>query len=66
MPAQIAKQHGVLLDPIYTLAAWEVSHQLAHGVEEVDVPGLATTVVMLHTGGSAGLYGLAQRYPDSF
>lgn len=65
--AQIARQHGVLLDPIYTLAAWEAA------LEAAQQPGLAAgspaesdRVVMLHTGGASGLHGLAQRFPNSF
>lgn len=59
---QVAQEHGILLDPIWTLAAWEVAQQLtAQPVYEDQVP------VMLHTGGSAlALQGLSQRFPDLF
>ncbi|KAH7424417.1 hypothetical protein KP509_11G008000 [Ceratopteris richardii] len=55
---KIARETGILLDPVYTLAAWEVSsNMVTAGHEEV---------VMLHTGGTMGLFGLAQRYPSEF
>lgn len=57
---QVAKQHGVLLDPIYTLAAWEMGWKLVQDATNYD------TVVMLHTGGALGLQGLAQRFPGEF
>jgi 1-aminocyclopropane-1-carboxylate deaminase/D-cysteine desulfhydrase-like pyridoxal-dependent ACC family enzyme len=77
---EVAKGHGILLDPIYTLAAWEVSWLLARGEALPGGPlegggggdgvggggGGARDVVMLHTGGHMGLHGLAQRYPDEF
>ncbi len=57
---QIAKEHGILLDPIYSLAAWETACKIA-----ADTPA-DTDVLMLHSGGSLGLHGLAQRFPDQF
>lgn len=57
---QVAQQHGILLDPIYSLAAWEAACSLAGDTE------LGTRVAMLHTGGSLGLQGLAQRHPEWF
>nr|KAI5069904.1 hypothetical protein GOP47_0014247 [Adiantum capillus-veneris] len=55
---KVARETGILLDPIYTLAAWEVSSNLAlSGKEET---------VMLHTGGTMSLFGVAQRYPSQF
>lgn len=65
MTLQIAKRTGVLLDPIYSLAAWEVAEKLADGCS---VAGLLppSRVAMLHCGGALGLHGLAQRFPDSF
>lgn len=59
---QVAQEHGILLDPIWTLAAWEVAQQLSGQlVDEHQVP------VMLHTGGAAlALQGLSQRFPDLF
>ncbi|KAJ4960099.1 hypothetical protein NE237_020009 [Protea cynaroides] len=52
---QIAKQTGVLVDPIYTLAAWEHAMFLCQNLDR------DTKVVMLHTGGTLGMFGLAQR-----
>ncbi|XP_047309918.1 D-cysteine desulfhydrase 2, mitochondrial [Impatiens glandulifera] len=53
---EIAKETGILVDPIYTLSAWEVATSLC----------LDTKVAMLHTGGTLGMFGLAQRYRSSF
>ena len=60
--AQVAQEHGILLDPIWTLAAWEVAQQLSgQPADEGQVS------VMLHTGGSAlALQGLSQRFPEIF
>ncbi|THU60307.1 hypothetical protein C4D60_Mb07t11260 [Musa balbisiana] len=58
---RIAQQTGVLLDPIYTLAAWEHAVLLADAESESQAK-----VVMLHTGGTLGLFGLAQRYVSDF
>ncbi|XP_049399553.1 D-cysteine desulfhydrase 2, mitochondrial isoform X3 [Solanum stenotomum] len=55
---KIAQETGILLDPVYTLAAWELATQL--GQEE------CAEVVMLHTGGTLGMFGLAQRYKSYF
>ncbi|GMI99759.1 hypothetical protein like AT3G26115 [Hibiscus trionum] len=57
---QVAQQTGILLDPVYTLAAWETVTRItcAH---EADA-----NVVMLHTGGTLGMFGLAQRYKSHF
>lgn len=57
---QIAQQTGVLVDPIYTLAAWELATQLS--LEEAG----GAQVVMVHTGGTLGMFGLAQRYKSYF
>ncbi|KAK9809211.1 hypothetical protein WJX72_011493 [[Myrmecia] bisecta] len=99
---KVAKQHGILLDPIYTLAAWEVAQQLAANlppltsrtdqeVQQQD-PDLWHScealwgrnhheynpdkrpidelddleIVMVHSGGTMGLNGLAQRFPEQF
>ncbi|XP_075101119.1 D-cysteine desulfhydrase 2, mitochondrial isoform X2 [Nicotiana tabacum] len=43
---KIAQETGILVDPVYTLAAWELATQL--GQEE------NAKVVMLHTGGTLG------------
>lgn len=58
---QIARQTGILVDPVYTLAAWEKTIELSK--EELE--GEAQ-VVMLHTGGTLGMFGLAQRYKSHF
>ncbi|XP_043724735.1 D-cysteine desulfhydrase 2, mitochondrial isoform X5 [Telopea speciosissima] len=58
---QIANQTGVLVDPIYTLAAWEHATFLCQKTSDKD-----TKVVMLHTGGTLGMFGLAQRYKSFF
>lgn len=56
---KIAQETGVLVDPMYTLAAWETATEL---VQEEK----SSTVVMLHTGGTLGMFGLAQRYKSCF
>ncbi|XP_071688625.1 D-cysteine desulfhydrase 2, mitochondrial [Rutidosis leptorrhynchoides] len=58
---RIAQETGVLVDPIYTLAAWELATQLS---QEERKGG--AKVVMLHTGGTLGMFGLAQRYKSYF
>ncbi|XP_018633770.1 D-cysteine desulfhydrase 2, mitochondrial isoform X2 [Nicotiana tomentosiformis] len=55
---KIAQETGILIDPVYTLAAWELATQLGQ-------EGNAK-VVMLHTGGTLGMFGLAQRYKSYF
>ncbi|KAL2484492.1 D-cysteine desulfhydrase 2 [Abeliophyllum distichum] len=57
---KIAQQTGILLDPIYTLAAWNLATQLSQDASE------DAKVVMLHTGGTLGMFGLAQRYKSYF
>ncbi|KAJ4835958.1 hypothetical protein Tsubulata_026186 [Turnera subulata] len=57
----ISQQTGILVDPVYTLAAWEMATQLSF--EELQ---RGTRVVMLHTGGTLGMFGLAQRYKSYF
>lgn len=57
---QVAQQTGILLDPVYTLAAWEQAVDLCCG------DGRGAKVAMIHTGGTLGLFGLAQRYPLHF
>lgn len=52
---KIAQQTGILVDPVYTLAAWELATQLRLELGE------DKKVVMLHTGGTLGMFGLAQR-----
>lgn len=58
---QIAQETGILVDPVYTLAAWETT-MLLFGKEVEGGP----EVVMLHTGGTLGMFGLAQRYKNYF
>lgn len=58
---RIAQQTGILVDPIYTLAAWELATSLCEE-EGRDGAGAKAKVVMLHTGGTLGMFGLAQRY----
>lgn len=51
-----------MVDPIYTLAAWDLATQLSQaqlGVQDAKI-------VMLHTGGTLGMFGLAQRYKSCF
>lgn len=59
----IAQQTGILVDPVYTLSAWEMAMSLRE--KEADGEGGAK-VVMLHTGGTLGMFGLAQRYKSYF
>lgn len=58
---QIAQQTGILVDPMYTLAAWEMAALLSEKKTKE-----AVKVVMLHTGGTLGMFGLAQRYRPYF
>jgi len=58
---QVANQTGVLVDPIYTLAAWELAVHLSQREHKDD-----RKVVMLHTGGTLGMFGLAQRFKSYF
>ena len=57
---QVARQYGLLLDPIYTLASWEVACDM------LTCAPAQEPVIMLHTGGLLGLHGLAQRFPLDF
>lgn len=59
MCRHVAQQTGLLLDPMYTLAAWEQAVDLCCGDS-------AAKVLMIHTGGTLGLFGLAQRYSPQF
>ncbi|XP_061350270.1 D-cysteine desulfhydrase 2, mitochondrial-like isoform X2 [Gastrolobium bilobum] len=52
---KIAQQTGILVDPVYTLAAWETA-MLLSGKEAEG----GSEVVMLHSGGTLGMFGLAQ------
>ena len=58
-----ARETGILLDPIYSLAAWETAQSMC---ADVQVMEQGKRVVMLHTGGALGLHGLAQRWPEAF
>jgi D-cysteine desulfhydrase len=59
---EIASKFGVLVDPIWTLAAWEAAVTASSG-EESD----SNDVIMVHTGGAVGsLCGVAQRWPGEF
>lgn len=62
---EVAQRHGILLDPIWSLATWEAALALAGSSSGGGMEG-ARSVVMLHTGGMLGLCGLAQRFPDQF
>jgi 1-aminocyclopropane-1-carboxylate deaminase/D-cysteine desulfhydrase-like pyridoxal-dependent ACC family enzyme len=55
---EIASKWGVIVDPIWTLAAWEAA------IDESSIPG--SDVLMIHSGGGLGLCGIAQRYPKQF
>ncbi|XP_022151787.1 D-cysteine desulfhydrase 2, mitochondrial isoform X2 [Momordica charantia] len=59
---QIAQKTGILVDPIYTLAAWEMASFLSQKGAKTN----ADVVVLLHTGGTLGMFGLAQRYKSYF
>ena len=66
---------GIPVDPIYTLAAWEVVMTMV-GMEKDEQGGTFTLgvspltvndrLVVLHTGGTLDLFGLAQRFPRDF
>ncbi|XP_018437160.1 D-cysteine desulfhydrase 2, mitochondrial-like [Raphanus sativus] len=60
MCLKVAQETSVLVDLMYTLAAWERATELVH---EDDISSI---VVMLHTGGTFGIFGLAQRYKSLF
>ncbi|KAF3334810.1 D-cysteine desulfhydrase 2 [Carex littledalei] len=57
---KIAQQTAVPLDPIYTLAAWDLAVSLSLDKQ------MDTKVLMVHTGGTLGMFGLAQMYSSSF
>jgi D-cysteine desulfhydrase len=57
--ARLAARHGVLLDPVWTLAAWEAAEAAA-------LADPARPVVMVHSGGALGLAAAAQRWPGEF
>lgn len=57
---QVAQETGIPLDPVYTLAAWEMATRITCAHED------DSNVVILHTGGTLGMFGLAQRYKSYF
>ncbi|XP_075504717.1 D-cysteine desulfhydrase 2, mitochondrial isoform X1 [Primulina tabacum] len=57
---RIAQQTGILVDPIYTLSAWDLATQLSENGED------DAKVVLLHTGGTLGMFGVAQRCKSHF
>lgn len=63
--AQVARDFGLLLDPIYSLAAWEIAVQCSEAQCAKNAVS-DSKVCMLHCGGMLGLHGLAQRYPTEF
>ena len=63
--SQVARTTGLLLEPIYSLAAWEVAVQQAEALAAAK-NNTAGRVCMLHCGGMHGLHGLAQRFPAEF
>lgn len=70
----IARASGILVDPMYTLAAWEVAGELRNAsaaTSATDVESLLAAnggefVIVIHTGGTLGLFSLAQRSPHLF
>ena len=74
---------GIPVDPIYTLAAWEVVMAMVEMEEykqECSQPSIMDStvsltlspltkherLVVLHTGGTLDMFGLAQRFPYEF
>uniref|UniRef100_A0A1D2A4Z0 Tryptophan synthase beta chain-like PALP domain-containing protein n=2 Tax=Auxenochlorella protothecoides TaxID=3075 RepID=A0A1D2A4Z0_AUXPR len=58
----VAAATGVVLDPIWTLAAWEAAAARAAAA----TVGPAPRQLMLHTGGGLALCGAAQRWPEQY
>jgi 1-aminocyclopropane-1-carboxylate deaminase/D-cysteine desulfhydrase-like pyridoxal-dependent ACC family enzyme len=56
--ANVARRHGILLDPIWTLSSWEAALEATQSGD--------CRVAMLMTGGGLGLHGVAQRWPEDF
>ena len=54
--ADVARRHGILIDPVWTLSSWDAA-------EDAAVSG-DNTAVMVMTGGGLGLHGVAQRWPE--
>jgi 1-aminocyclopropane-1-carboxylate deaminase/D-cysteine desulfhydrase-like pyridoxal-dependent ACC family enzyme len=62
---EIGSRYGVLVDPIYTLAAWEATVNTSSKGSNSDEN--VSDVIMVHTGGVMGsLCGIAQRWPEEF
>ena len=55
----MAQSSGILLDPVYSLAAWQASCQASRMMPDEHT-------IMLHSGGALGLHGIAQRYESWF
>ena len=69
----VGPSHGVMTSDGRQSGVVQVATQLATqlatescGEQRVTGDERAHEVVMLHTGGTMGLFGLAQRYPDQF
>ncbi len=58
--AEVARRHGILLDPIWTLASWTAATDAAASSAGADVH---VEAAVLMTGGGLGLHGIAQRWP---
>lgn len=52
--ASLARETGVIFDPIYTLAAWDYVEGLRRGERKRSI--------LVHTGGGMNLFGLVQRF----
>ena len=59
--ADVARRHGILLDPIWTLASWTAATDAAASYSSA---GADMDAAVLMTGGGLGLHGLAQRWPQ--
>jgi len=57
--ADVARRHGILLDPIWTLASWTAATDAVASSADADVDA-----AVLMTGGGLGLHGIAQRWPQ--
>lgn len=55
----VAVETGIVLDPLWTLAAWE-------GAVAAHAKSSDQLTVMLHTGGTMGLSAVAERWPGDF
>jgi 1-aminocyclopropane-1-carboxylate deaminase/D-cysteine desulfhydrase-like pyridoxal-dependent ACC family enzyme len=54
----IARETGILLDPIYTLAAWDAIEQRKAKHRK--------NCLLVHTGGGLNLFGIVNRYNIRF